>query len=622
MEIERLASAEAFGAVGNEVLSALLAHGTEHRLEDGEIIFRVGEPDQNILYIVYDGRVTLTGTDGTSTLYEAVALLGLSSYFDDEPYSLTARATGPCHLIEVPFSAVRRLEREHPALADALSHIIADRIRAGTTQWRTGAVGALSQPVRWAMTAPLVSLPASARLTEAYQLMAARGIGSLGVVDAQDRLIGLATIKSLAQSVLIERQSPDARLSTAAMPARRIPPDAALWQAEEIQAREALKYLVVAENDQPLGMLSQSNIIETIRAHQTLLRDRVARAVTLTDLQALAAELPTVARQAREANREASRAVTQLSEFHIQLQRRCVEMLLTELASEGLGPPPRRYALLIMGSLARRESLLNPDQDNALIIADNRPGETEPSPLDDREQRWFDTFADRLNHRLDALGYDWCQGDIMARTPVWHRQLGEWRQWVMTATRHPNGDRARWANIFLDFELLQGDAGLVDALWRAVLEAVAQHRKLLRFMAADDAEGSPALGLFNRLVTSEREEARGRVDIKRNGMRILANGCRIYALGHQVRATGTLARLQALRHHGVLTPDKVDSLVAAQEALLGLLLDHQLRQWGEGRRPDKYIAPDRLDEMQRQALVTSLRAIRRFQDRVQGVFGL
>lgn len=32
MEIERLASAEAFGAVDNEALGALLAHGTEHRL--------------------------------------------------------------------------------------------------------------------------------------------------------------------------------------------------------------------------------------------------------------------------------------------------------------------------------------------------------------------------------------------------------------------------------------------------------------------------------------------------------------------------------------------------------------------------------------------------------------
>ncbi|MBK1726288.1 putative nucleotidyltransferase substrate binding domain-containing protein [Halorhodospira neutriphila] len=621
-EIRRIAAGEAFSGLDDEVLEALLARGRVRSLQPGEVLFHLGDPDRDLLYIVYEGRVDLIDAQSVVTSQEPVALLALSSYFDDEPYTLTARAARPTQVIEVPFDDVRALEQDHPALADTLSRIIADRIRANSWQHRGSPTGALSQQARSVMTTPLTYRQPDCTLAEAFALMDERRIGSLAVLDEAGGLIGLATIRTLARALFTRGLSPQASVAEAAERFTAITPDTPLSAAQEVQAREGVRYLVVMEGDRPVGMISQTNMLHAVLAQQTVMRERISRAASLEELRALAGEVSYVAREAWSNNREASRAAYLLSEYHLQLQRRCIDLALAELRDEGLGEPPRGYALIVLGSLARREGLINPDQDNAIIIADAPPGESAPRALDAAEARWFEAFTERVNTRLDELGYEWCKGGIMARNPEYRRRLAEWCEQVRAMAHHPGPKAARWGNIFFDFELLYGDEALVDGLWEASIAELEQHPRLLRFLAADDAEGQPAVGLFNRLIRSSRDDAKGRVDIKRKGLRIIGNGARIYALSAAVRETNTVARLKALRREGLLTGEMVDAVLAAYEELFDLLLTHQIEQHQRGETPDKYIDPAALDELTRQSLATSMRAVKRFQDRVQGVFGL
>lgn len=622
MSADRLTTTEAFRPLSEDALEALRSRGTVRRLTDGEALFRVGDADRDFLYILHQGRIALSDPTGAVTTYDSVTLMGLSSYFDDEPYAETAISVGDCEIIEVPFPAVRELELAHPALADTLSQIIVERIRTGPAKPRSNLNEGLSRPVRNFMTTPVARLGGRESLGDAFRLMEQRRIGSLAIVDDQGHLVGLATARGVARAAIADGLKADAPVSNAAEAAVCITPDIPLWQAEEIQARQRVKYLLVMEGAHPVGMLSQTDIIDAIRTQRTVMRDRVERAASIQELRALTSGITGIADDARTSHREASRAVHVLSEYHLRLQRRCVELTLEELEQEGLGQAPRGFALLVLGSLARRESLLNPDQDNAIIIADSRPGETASLPLDAAEGHWFETFTDRLNHRLDDIGYAWCKGDIMARTPDYRRRLEEWRKQVRHMARHPNPTAARWCNIVLDFELLYGDDRLVETLWREILGELVQRNRLLRFMAGDDAQGQPALGLFNRLVTSDQDDAKGRVDIKRNGLRIIANGARILSLAAGIRETNTVSRLRALRREGVLTADKTDSVIAAQDRLLDLLLSHQITRDRHGLEPDKYIDPRQLHELDKQSLTSSMRAIRRFQDRVQGLYGL
>lgn len=621
MEIERLATTEVFRDLDSNALEALLSRGTVRELADGETLFRIGEPDRNRLYILYDGRVALTDADGAVTTDSALAILGLSSYFDDKPYTLTASAVGPCRIIEVPLETVRELEEEHPVLADALSRAIAERIRAGS-QSRASAGGVLAQPVRAYMNSPLATCGSGTTLKEAFEEMERGGMGSLGVLDEAGGLIGLASVRTIARAMLADGHGAGASVVVAAQPVVPMPPDGQLRDAQELQARHGVKYVVVMDGTRPVGILSQTNILQAVMLQQTLLRDRIRRTASFAELRDLAADVAAVAREAWESNREASRAAYLISEYHIHLQRRCVEMVLDELEDEGHGPAPRAYALLLLGSLGRWESLLNPDQDNAIIIDDAPDAEGAPRPLSEEENRWFEVFTDRVNVRLDEIGYEWCKGDIMARNPEYRRLLSEWCRRIDWMSRHPNAKIARWANIFFDFSLLHGEDRLVNQLWAHSIDCLQRRPRLLRFMTQDDAEGEPALGWFNRLVTSDREEARGRIDIKRNGLRILCNAARIYSLSAGVRETSTVARFRALQRQGVLTAEMVDAVIAAHEELLDLLLAHQLEQREAGRPLDKYIDPEGLDDLAYQSLVTSMRAVRRLQQQLHGQYGL
>ncbi len=621
-EIRRIAAGDAFSGLDDEALEALLARGRIRSLQPGETLFHLGDPDRDLLYIVYEGRIELIDAQSVITSQEPVALLALSSYFDDEPYSLTARAARPTQVIEVPFDDVRELEQGYPSLADALSRIIADRIRANSWQHRGSPTGALSLQARSVMTTPLTYRRPDCTLAEAFALMDERRIGSLAVLDETGALLGLATIRTLARAVFTHGLSTEASVAEAAERFTAITPETPLSEAQDIQAREGVRYLVVMEGERPIGMISQTNMLHAVLAQQTVMRERIGRAASLDELRTVAAEVSYVAREAWNNNREASRAAYLLSEYHLQLQRRCIDLALAELRDEGLGEPPRDYALLVLGSLARRESLINPDQDNAIIIADTPPGETEPRALEPAEAAWFEAFTERVNTRLDELGYAWCKGGIMARNLGYRRRLSEWREQITTMALYPSQTAGRWCNIFLDLELLYGDEGLVADLWAHVIDELGTRPRLLRFLAGDDAEGQPAVGLFNRLIRSSDDAGKGRVDIKRKGLRIIANGARIYALSAGVRETHTVSRLKALRREGILTTEMVDAVLTAHEELLDLLLTHQIEQHQGGEAPDKYIDPTSLDDLTRQSLATSMRAVKRFQDRVQGVFGL
>lgn len=611
----RLRAGELFAHLDEAAAEALLARARVLTLPPGSTLFEPGESYRRALFVLYDGQMELEREDGERLPQRPGAVLGLSNYLDNEPYATTARAVETATVLELPALDLQALEAEHPSLFDALNRIIADRIRTSSAAAR-GASGALARPVRSAMKAPLATCTADTSLQDAYRTMQERKIGSLGVLDARGAMVGMLTCSGVSRALALDGAAPgDPVAERACEQPHTIAPEAPLWQADEALQRFGVKYLVVVEQDAPVGVLSQTDILRALVTYHATLVEQTSAARTLDDLAHLYRGLHRVAREARETNRLASRAVRILSDGHLAIQRRCVELTLEELRAAGRPEPGRPFAVLVMGSGGRREMLLTPDQDNGLIIAD------EPGVPDAAESRWFREFAERLNRNLDRVGYILCPGEIMARNPMFHKTLRQWRNQISHLVRHPNQKAARWSNIVFDFDTLYGDEALTHGLRRHVLAELGRRRALLEFMVEDDAEGRPPLGLFNRLVATGEGASEGKIDIKRNGTRIVCDAARVYALSAGIAACNTTERLQNLLRQGVLSADLVDSVTAAYEELLDLLLGHQIEQAAAGRTPDKLIDPDALSRRRYDALRDAMRAVRRLQDQLQGQFG-
>jgi CBS domain-containing protein len=597
------------------VLDSLLAGAAKRRLAPGDTLFEVGQAFLDEVYIVRRGEVELLRPDGRRETAAPGYLVGLSSYLGDSPYASGATARSEVELLVLPASALREAEDREPALFDAINRLIGRGLRARSISAKLSGSG-LTQPAASIMSAPLSICSPDADIRGVVDTMLRDNVGSVVIVGPDDHLHGMVTFRTLARCLSQERiDAATEPVTSALQEVTAIPGDTPLWQAQDLQERERCKYLVVTKDERPVGMLSQTDIAHELRTHQSGVYPSVSRAQSYEELAEHYLGIDKVAAIALETNRRAKVAVRIVSETHLAIQRRCVDMTLAELESEGHGEAPVPYALIIMGSGGRREMMLDPDQDNGLIIADHPKREAKAIDA------WFAHFADRLNVNLDRVGYILCPGDIMARNPMYRKSISSWKSQITRMTERPNEKVARWSNIVFDFNTQFGDQELARTLRAHVDEQLQGNPGLLKFMAEDDAQGRAPLNWFNQLVTTDRPDGLEVVDVKRNGMRIVANNARILALKSGIDVCNTSDRIEALVRGGVLSEDFGATVSAAYDELLGILLMHQLEQRRAGVALDKEVAPQDLPAPAREALRVSMRAVKRFQDRLQGEMG-
>ena len=604
-----------FRDLDTTVLQALLARTSKRRLDANETLFEVGQPFLGEVYIVRRGEVELQRANDRTDKATPGYLIGLSSYLGESPYASNAVAGNDTELLVLPASELRDAEHREPTLFDAINRLIGTGLRARSVTASLD-TGGLTQSAASVMNTPLSTCRPNASIRDVLKTMLHDNVGSLATVDSAGQLHGIVTFRTLAKR--LAQSGVDPALEPAAnalLPATTVSAHTPLWQAQDTQERERCKYLVVMDKGRPVGMLSQTDIVHELRAHQNSLYPPISQAKSYEALAEHYLGIDRIAARALETNRRARVAIRILSETHLAIQRRCVELTLAELESESFGRPPISYALIIMGSGGRREMMLDPDQDNGFILADH--------PEEDAKQidAWFQHFGDRLNVNLDRVGYILCPGDIMARNPMYRKSLSDWKAQITRMTRRPSEKAARWSNIVFDFNAQYGDDTLAQDLRTHLDGQLQDNAGLLKSMTEDDAHGRAPINWFNRLVTTDRPDGAEIVDVKRNGMRIVANGARILALKSGIDVCNTSERIDTLVRMGVLSEDFGETVCAAYDELLAILLMHQLAQKRSGTPLDKEVAPHDLSAPARETLRVSMRAVKRFQERLQNEFG-
>lgn len=588
---------------------ALYGAGTPLALPSGAIVYHEGDTYRREVFLIESGELTVTRERREPEQPPPGYLLGVSSYLSEAPYAATVTAVGDVRLRRIRHEQLVRLEAKHPAIADAMSRLIGTRLHRARISLKSGT---LSGTVRSVMSAPLLRAEPDDSVAGALKKMLDARIGSI-VIDA-DR----AQIMSFedAARCLASRELPASQV-TAAQAARIIPTidaNARLWQAQELQIRSQSKYLMVTDGGRAVGVIAQSDIIASLAAHRSAFTARVAGVGSVDELKPLYESIHQLAAELLESNRRASSALRALSNAHLAIQQRAIELTLNDLRDEGHASAPGPFAFIIMGSGGRREMMLDPDQDNGLILHND-------FARDDGAKAWFMRFAERVNENLDRAGYVLCPGDIMARNPTFHKTLDQWRAQVDHMSTRPNEKAARWSSIAFDFDTQYGDPTLAGELRNHVNSSLKEHHRLLQFMVADDAQGRAPINWFNRLIATGEKDGHEVVDIKRNGLRIVANGARILALGAGLHATNTGDRFRDLTRSGVVSHDFAASVLDAYDELLAIALGHQIRQRRSGLTPDKQVAPEALAPPEREALRIAMRAVKRLQEKVQDEIG-
>lgn len=301
-----------------------------------------------------------------------------------------------------------------------------------------------------------------------------------------------------------------------------------------------------------------------------------------------------------------------LSDHNDWLYRQAVEQSLHAMRVAGWGEPPARFCVLTLGSGARHESLLGPDQDNAMIIEDY------PDSAHTEVDGYFQALGERMTDALDEAGIPLCNGHVMARWPMWRKRLGEWGRQLEIWTAERRVKRVQQANILLDFHAVYGDSALAESLRELVALLVPRASLFLDEMASLLDETPVALDRLGRLSGDGNDAPHERaINLKRQGLLPLSGAVRLLAMGHGCRAPDTRGRLAELVMAGALDAPRATALGEALGRLQGLVLDAQLTSLAAGRGVDGWVDTARLDSAQRLLLRHDMQNIRALIRQVQ-----
>lgn len=118
------------------------------------------------------------------------------------------------------------------------------------------------------MNKNIVSLDSNLSIKSAIKLMVRKNIGSV-VVTQDDRPVGIVTERDVLKSIAYRRTRPDTRVEEImSRPLVSIQSDAILAEAAEVMIKKKIRRLLVKQNDKYVGIITQRDL-------QTLMTDTV-----------------------------------------------------------------------------------------------------------------------------------------------------------------------------------------------------------------------------------------------------------------------------------------------------------------------------------------------------------
>jgi CBS domain-containing protein len=453
--------------------------------------------------------------------------------------------------------------------------------------------------VRELMTREPLTLPPATTIRDALALMVDKRISSALVSDTpgDTATTGILTERDIMRALSKHGAGAlDLAIGeVASRPLITVPDEALLYRAIGRMTNRNLRHLVATgAGGEITGIVSARDLLRLRASASIALGDDIDAAPDVPRLAKAWAKLPAMA-AALMAEEVPARDVAGVVAREIgALTRRAAELAEAQMAAAGKGAPPCPYAVLVLGSAGRGESLLAMDQDNALIFAQGEP--------DGTQDLWFAAMAARMNAILHEVGVPLCKGGVMAREPAFRGSLDTWRgrvtKWLSRS--HPEDMLA--VDIFFDFRAVHGDLALADALWREAWEALRGQIAFLKLLAGEVDEGGAPLSFFGKL----KPEADGRIDLKRNGLKRLVTAARVLAMRHAIAHHATHDRLAGVIALNVAGEAELGRLDQDHAAVLDAILRQQIVDISEGKPPGNRVAIKPLTRQQSEALTAAM----------------
>jgi len=432
------------------------------------------------------------------------------------------------------------------------------------------------------MNAPPVSVSGDISLAAALSLAMRKKVSSIFVKPgAGHDQTGILTERDMLRAIEANGASalktPVSKL--AVYPLITIAAEEFVYRAIAIMAGRGFRHLgVTGAGGELAGALSARDLLRQRADTAVLLGEDIDTAGSTEELGKIWAGLTTVVRALVSEDVDPRDIAAVISrELRSLTQRAC---MLGEAAMErrGKGSPPQPYAMFVLGSGGRGESLLAMDQDNAIVFEKGDPGSN--------ADLWFAELGVIVADTLNDAGVSYCHGGIMASNSEWRMDRTHWRYVISQWLSKSQPEDILNADIFFDAKPVHGDGSLLEGLRLDALRAAQDAHGFLNAMQMRAGDFHSPVGWFGRWKLED-----GRIDLKRAGLMPLFSAARVLALRHCIAELSTPGRFEAARAAGIEAAHVTDDLIGAHKILLHAILRQQLRDIETGIKLGNSVDP-------------------------------
>ncbi|MCL7929501.1 DUF294 nucleotidyltransferase-like domain-containing protein [Halomonas llamarensis] len=592
-----------FDALSDELLDVIAENIEVRYFKTGSDILRLNEPVNELCYI-RSGAVEVYRRQGE--LYNRLGegdIFGHFSLLRDHRVRFPAKAIEDTLIYFIPETVFQRLCEKDEHFADFVElerprlESIAEEQKKSNDMMVTRIRKLLSRyPVMVEITTTVQA--AAQQMSEAQAsalLVLKRGADEprYSFKDSEGetwQMYGIMTDSDFRTGVVAKGLDPSTPIEQVITPRLiTVQSDVSIYEAMLIMLRNNVHHLPVLYRQRPVGVVHLSDIIRYETHSGLYLVSNIFNQSSVEGLARLAPDVRAAFVRMVQEGANSQMVGSALSTIGRSYTRR-----LLELAEESLGAPPVPYCYMVNGSMARNEQTIVTDQDNALVLSDA----FDPKQHDD----YFYQLAKFVSDGLDACGYTYCKGDVMATNTKWRQPLNVWKRYFHDWMANPTPEKLLHSSIFFDLDSAYGEDVYVEQLQDLIATQAPTSPLFLAALGRNALNRTPPLGVFRTFVMEQDGKHNNSINLKRRGTAPMVDLIRVHALACGSKAQNSFERLQAINNTQLLASGVSDKLSYALEFLCLSRIRHQMIDLQEERNPDNNIEPENVESNERHGL--------------------
>lgn len=415
-------------------------------------------------------------------------------------------------------------------------------------------------------------------ISEAVKIMTSNDCNAILVLGNSGEEIGFITDKDLRERVIASSVNLDDPVyKVMSSPIHTISSTSTIYDALVKFRKKKIRRLVVKHSDNSIaGILSIDEIFDVSYTNFLFFIQNIEKAEQVSKISQYRDQLLILVKSLIEFDTNIHSVTNFITLIADAITRRIIELTIKEI-----GEPPVKFTFIAMGSEGREEQTLATDQDNAIIYEDV------PAEMEKEVKDYFNRLAEKVCDDLNAAGYKYCKGNVMAKNNKWCQPYSIWKRYFTDWVTTSNPQDLLDIKIFFDLRNVYGDEELTAQLQNHISYVTKSFNTFFIYMS------DSVLGIN---IPDNMSKLKVPVDIKLFLLPVV-DFARIYTIKQKINETNTFKRLEAIREKGLIPDTSYKSILFCYNYLMRLRLKHQVNRFDLNSEIDNVINPADLAEV-------------------------